>query len=127
MIRKYLNNTILSSILKNSYLSETQIDTLLCRQFAERNGEKIKDSIKLRDKNTTFGSFDRSYKQASIVIRKCILTLLLIDLLGLGGDLFLNQLVDLSRLLKTMNDRRSNDSAEIEKIINAFVSDVVQG
>jgi hypothetical protein len=126
MIRTYLSNVVISSLLKNSYLSETQVDTLLCRKFAEKNGEKIKNSIKLRDKNTTFGSFDRSYKQASIVIRKCILTLLLVDLLGLGGDLFLSQIVDLSRLLKTMSEERSDNSVEIERVINAFVSNIVQ-
>jgi len=43
MIRTYLSNVVISSLLKNSYLSETQVDTLLCRKFAEKNGEKIKN------------------------------------------------------------------------------------
>jgi len=86
---------------------------------------KIVDSIKLRDKFTTFGSFDRSYKQASVVIRRCILTLLLIDLLQLSSDSFLYQLTDLSKLLKSVYMGKSDSTKEIEGIINDFVSGIL--
>ncbi|MEM0116967.1 MAG: hypothetical protein QXV32_00765 [Conexivisphaerales archaeon] len=118
-------NELVKALIGNSYLSETQIDVLLCRKYAEVSGLRLKDVLKLRQKHTTFASFDRSYMQATTVMKKCVLTLLLLDYFGLLEEDFTVHFDNARTLLKNFNKELAN-SSDIKSIIDKFVSGRLQ-
>lgn len=120
MIKQYLQDDLVRTLLNNCHLTEVELDTLLCRKIAKEKGIKIKEIVKLRDKNTSFGSFDRSYKQGLTVLRRCVLTLLLADLLGLLGESFFIRLSDLSVLLKRISNNKTEANEAVKELIDDF-------
>ena len=116
------SNRIIKILLEESWLTEVELDVLLCRRYAKKIGLKVKDVIKMRDKATTFGSFTRSSKQGSIVVKKTILTLALLLLLDLVDEDLLDKVQDLVGVLKAMSDSPSD---AVEDLIRDYVNQLM--
>jgi len=121
-VLKDFSNRIVKILVEQSWLTEVELDVLLCRRYAKRTGLKVKNVIKMRDKPTTFGSFSRSSKQASVAVKRTILTLALLVLLDLVEEDTLNKLQDLVSLLKSASESRSD---AVEDLIRDYVNQLM--
>lgn len=140
-VKEIYNDQILIILLKNSHLTEIQLETLLIdllSKIISENGKKQSNICQYRiKKKISRGSFNRSLKQAQKNILKSIYTLLLIGYLNITdtSTVFLQSL-EISNRLKDYVEMRKNISnldknnlenlktiqTELEKILEEYTS-----
>jgi len=110
MLGKLLqNDKFLSMLLRNSGLTDTQLDTILCYIVIRRLDGKLEQMLVARDgPRITKGSFLRTLKQARENLRKSIYSMLLLSYLGL---IDVNFMVSFGKVIENFQELR--DAKEI--------------
>lgn len=131
-LERLFKDPILNILLKNSNLTEIQLETLIIESISEISYvEKINYTLKglIRPKKVTRGSFHRTLQQAKKNIISALFTILLLIYLGSLDESFLNdfkllakRLKDYLSLPKTISSHGSEKAFEEieEELLNAF-------
>ncbi len=131
-LERLFKDPILNILLKNSNLTEIQLETLIIEFLLEiSQSEKINYTLKglIRPKKVTRGSFHRTLQQAKKNIISALFTILLLFYLGSLDESFLNdfkllaeRLKEYLSLPKTMNSRISKKAFKDleEELLSGF-------
>ncbi|MEM2893357.1 MAG: hypothetical protein QW486_04340 [Candidatus Bathyarchaeia archaeon] len=131
-LERLFKDPILNILLKNSNLTEIQLETLIIESISEISYvEKINYTLKglIRPKKVTRGSFHRTLQQAKKNIISALFTILLLIYLGSLDESFLNDFKLLAKRLKeylslpkTISSHGSEKAFEEieEELLNAF-------
>ncbi|MBS7652341.1 hypothetical protein KEJ13_04330 [Candidatus Bathyarchaeota archaeon] len=131
-LERLFKDPILNILLKNSNLTEIQLETLIIESISEISYvEKINYTLKglIRPKKVTRGSFHRTLQQAKKNIISALFTILLLIYLGSLDESFLNDFKLLAKRLKeylslpkTISLHGSEKAFEEieEELLNAF-------
>lgn len=131
-LERLFKDPIINILLKNSNLTEIQLETLIIEFLSEISQlEKINYTLKglIRPKKVTRGSFHRTLQQAKKNIISALFTILLLIYLGSLDESFLNdfkllveRLKEYLSLPKTMNSQISKKAFKDieEELLNAF-------
>ena len=103
-IKRLLEDPLTEILLNNSLLTKIQLETLLIDLLSEdiignRVNYEDKAKLRLNDKGTSRGSFNRTLKQANINVNKTIYTILLLGYLGIFKTPHLQPFIQLSNNL----------------------------
>lgn len=109
MLKSKLEDPLNGILFSGSWFKPAQLDSALCRIYAKENGMKVKDVLNMRDNIVSFGSFDRSCKQAASVISRSILTLVLAQKLGIIAESGFDQVEQIVSLIERLS-QTGNDS-----------------
>ncbi len=102
-IKTSLTDPIVKSLLKNSHLTKTQLETLLIDVLAENITEKplkYDEKAKLRILAVSRGSFNRTLRQARWNVIQSIYTILLLGYLGVLEDTRLDPYLEIANKLR---------------------------
>ncbi|MEM2126807.1 MAG: hypothetical protein QXH67_01110 [Candidatus Bathyarchaeia archaeon] len=131
-LERLFKDPILNILVKNSNLTEIQLETLIIESISEISYvEKINYTLKglIRPKKVTRGSFHRTLQQAKKNIISALFTILLLIYLGSLDESFLNDFKLLAKRLKeylslpkTISSHGSEKAFEEieEELLNAF-------
>ncbi len=120
MIEKFRSDPLFSHLLEKSFLTVTQIDTIL----AERDHDKLRKRASLRMKhNISSGAFLRSLRQAQHNIEASIYTLLLLEYAHLVDTSKLDQLARIGALVEQVAgvSSGSENLGQLTDVIGEFV------
>ncbi|MEA2089562.1 MAG: hypothetical protein U9O89_02225 [Thermoproteota archaeon] len=126
-----LNDPIVKILIKNSHLTETQIETLLIDVLATNLSEKQlkyeeKARLRLGKTKVSRGAFNRTLKQAQKNVIKSIYTIFLLGYLGVFEHTSLDSYLEIANKLETYITTYRNTlgtlkgSDEKAKAINSF-------
>ena len=90
---------LLEELLKESYLTRPQVETLLIELGVANLGLKLSVEEKARLRGVSKGAYARTKRQAIDNIRKSIYTIMLLRFLGVFGDEALASILEASELL----------------------------
>lgn len=126
-----LNDPIIKILLKNSNLTEIQLETLLIDLLSEKiSGKDLiyeeKANMRLKDSKISRGSFNRTLDQAKKNAVRSIYTLILLGYLGLFENTVLSQYIEIAnklnkfmRAYKNLSKNKENNQQD-QKTINTI-------
>jgi len=105
-IGSLLNDPIVKTLLKNSNLTKTQLETFLIEVLAGNLSEKPlnydeKARLRLTRPSVTRGAFNRTLKQAKKNVIQAIYTIILLGYLGIFESSSLTPYLEVANKLKT--------------------------
>jgi len=103
VVKRALSDRIASALLKDSSLTQVQLETLLIQWAGNQlAGERrVEELRRFRVKHpVTRGAFNRTLSQALVNVRKSVFTLLLLGYLGLLDDVRLQPFEELGSRLR---------------------------
>jgi len=120
-IRSLYEDPIAKILINNSFLTKTQLETLLIdiiSEYLTENRIKSEKKAELRLKGKiSKGAFHRTLKQAKRNVIRSIYTLILLEYLGLMSYSTLQKYLELSEKIKTYLEMlRSPEKAKIEEL-----------
>jgi hypothetical protein len=124
VLKRVLEDVLMRTLFVRSWFKQAELDALLCRIEAKRMNLLIKDVVSLRDIRVTSGSFHRSCKQGSSVLKKSVFSLVLASLLGIVDLSIFEQIGELVRTLQVVKGK--NDK-EAEKQAVALLVTYIEG
>jgi len=98
-----LNDPIVKTLVKNSHLTKTQLETLLIDVLADNISNKTlkyDEKAKLRILAVSRGAFNRTLRQARQNTMQAIYTILLLGYLGILEEISLEPYLEISNKLK---------------------------
>jgi len=109
MLSDLLRQEVFHGVFERSHFKKSQLDSLLVKSYARRNGVRVRDALSMKDKPVTLGSLERSASQAEGVISKSIATLILALSLGLIEHEAMNSI---SRVAAVLEESRVHDLSD---------------
>lgn len=105
-IKRLLNDPIVKTLLKNSNLTKTQLETFLIDVLVENFSEKPlnydeKARLRLTRPPVTRGAFNRTLKQAKRNIIQSVYTIILLGYIGVFEGSFLTPYIEVANKLRT--------------------------
>jgi len=130
-LRRIIEDPFVKLLLKNSSLSNVQLETLLIDILSENvTGTPInyenKAKLRLKNKNISRGAFNRTLKQANNNIKKSINTIILLGYLGLIDSPQLQPFIEISNKFNTYVKNYFNiwNKQQIDEIENENISEL---
>lgn len=123
-LERLFKDPILNILLKNSNLTEIQLETLIIEFLSKISySEKINYTLKglIRPKKVTKGSFHRTLQQAKKNIISALFTILLLIYLGSLDESFLN---DFKLLAERLKEHFSSPKTKYARISERTIKDI---
>jgi hypothetical protein len=123
MLKAALEPEALQLLFKRSHFKEAQLDALLVKRSCDKNGVKLKEGLRMRDKEASLGSTLRSASQAEGVISKSIASLVLAISMGLVSSSTLEAASKVASAVEQSMLHRLDEEQFIQltRIVDAFL------
>jgi len=117
MLKKLIeNDRLLLTLIQNSSITITQLDTLVSYVAVQRMNGKLQQMLVARDNSKiTKGSFIRTLKQAKGNLKESIYSLLVLSYLGIVDNNFMIRFVKIIELFEGLKDTKAN--SDVNQII----------
>lgn len=121
-------DTLLSKLIKESFLTSAQVDTLLCEVEGLKKAEKLKERASKRDrKNITLGAYLRTKRQAYSRLNKTLKTIFLLTYLDILPQDKIVLLLKASELLNKVKGKKLSfeESNKILKLLDETITSLL--